>query len=546
MPKAVKFIGDAAGSWTEDSWNPDTAFAMIAFENAKPARTTEFNLVQQDAEVKRRDFTRQLLTDGWSTLGAYAYPGTPTSTFLMGESWYNVNGQPANLHIGNPDAANNASTIALGAPPVSGTAQDLVFLEIWAEEVAAIGSTDNAGGPASRSIYKWGGVQNNTFANAIYWNNGPNGSVEPSRRIQVRWALRVVRGVTNLTGVAAQGSGATVSSYTYSKIATATNLWTAGDGTGSTTDATRAIDGVVLATPIALVTRAVGVSVITPNAVTDLRNPEQLAPGVVVPIGNITPSPVTDPVLTHLAVTHFVYEGQSLGAYNISLTPGAMSQESLLTTSGFATRLVLPTGVVNLPITSTGAGIASEGGTLSVVTRATATLAKIGAGAAVTIKVMADGGGAPDPTRTYSTFVVPASWLQTSSRDISVPVFNCAVPPLTALWVVVLAAGDNTNGVTLLRADHADAAFPGATSPDGVAWTTGAPAMSCALFGGDSGNPVVVVEGGVEVTLIEYDKSGNPIQISEAYQPQAGSHLIPFDTSKTIYYGPSANPIDIA
>lgn len=539
------FIGDTAGTWSERNYNEYFSLDLIPFEDAKPARTDDFNQMQQDAQAKRRDFSRHLVTDGWSVLGAFSFPGTATNTFLMGESWYNEYGHE--VHIGNPDAAANNATIALAPPPSSGTAVDLAFLEMWVEEVAAPGSTDNSGGPVSRSLFKWGGVANNTFTNLLWWSAL---SVEPSRRLQLRWAIRSVRGATTMVGVAAQGSGSGPSSYTYALMTSPTdsptNLYIAGDGTSTTTAATRGVSGYIFATPIALIQRQAGLSTILSGAVTDLRNPEQLQPGVKVPIGNVTPNPAGDPTLLHLAFTHFVYQGTSLASYTPVLTPGGSSTTVLLSGSWRAVKLTLPSTLVSLPYDSTGSSLITESGNFTVVTRATINAAIVGAGSPVTVYVMADNGGVPDHTRIYSQFTLPVSFLTSVYRDISVPVFNCAVSPSTPLWVVVGSTGTTGNTVSITQALNPDTNHPGATSADGVTWTPGASPLSAALYGGDTGLVVLVVEGGVETTLIEYGQNGSPSAIGEAYQPAPNSGLTPFNVYRQIYYGQSGNILDIS
>ena len=238
---------------------------------------------------------------GWYKSGAFFFGGNtastvftafPPNTFAMAEGWANEQGRE--LHVGNPDNASdnypNYSTIVLPAPPVAGTRTDIVFLEVWVEEVGGVGSTD-AGGVliTARNLYKYGGIDNGIEATNIYWGSPAN--VEPVRRVQLRWASRSSAGATIVTGLSAQGGASAVNAtYPFAALETITlpdttskiAVFRAGVGNITTGADLKTVDGYVYAMPVALVARSAGNTTIISTNVTDIRNSMQLQGGLVI------------------------------------------------------------------------------------------------------------------------------------------------------------------------------------------------------------------------------------------------------------------------
>jgi len=225
------------------------------------------------------EFIRQthkgLVGSGFIQAGAFSFPGASDNIFRMAESRVVIDGIA--LHIGDPDNS-QLNIIDCGAPPGAGTRDDLVFLEMWAVEVAPDGATHG-----DDSVYKQGGVDNSTYTNDIQDTDIANlGVEETTRRMQLRWRIRVVNDVDFATypsglldpAVLAQGEeAAPVATYTFSLIADekAGVLYRAGAGNTASFDALGAVDGYVYAIPIAKVARATADTTIASGDVTDMR-----------------------------------------------------------------------------------------------------------------------------------------------------------------------------------------------------------------------------------------------------------------------------------
>jgi hypothetical protein len=543
MAKKVNFIGDTLNGWNTDFWPEDYSFDMAVIAEQHPVREAELNIMQQNEWLKLRDHIRRLITDGWTLLGPYSFPGNADNSFLMAESWVNASGQ--SLHVGNPANSGKSAKIQLAAPPAgSGTRIDFVYLEAYLVEVAAPQSLDMGGtNVTDRNLYTWGGTANATLADQTWWTAA---SQETARRIQIRWTLRVVQlasGTTpSLTGVAAQAAAGSATALTYSPLAGSQALWVAGTGDLSDAQALGVVDGVVFATPVCAVARTGGQAIIASGSVTDLRIPVTLQPGILVPPGNLVPPPSVDPQLLHLGPTHIIYTGIELAGYTPPTAQGAASATLHSHTAAYATRLLLPPNAQPIAFLNAGGTESAFVQSSTALTRVAVLLTKSGAGGPVTIEIHSDATTVPGGT-IYASATIPASWLTTAPRIVSFPVPTIALSPASAIWVVVKKGGTGSNEALLLANAQTDANAAAAQASDGVSWTaSGALPFQCAIFSGTDGNIVhVTSEDMTEIMLYEYDANDNPIALGEYYTGSSAE----YDAYRLCYYNSDGTLIDI-
>jgi len=532
MAQKVNWIPDAKGSWATDFWPDGYSMDMAVFAEQHPVREAELNFIQQNEWLKLRDHIRRLFTDGWTLLGAFSFPGNPDNSFLMNESWVNSSGQ--SVHVGNPLNVSNATKIQLAAPPAgAGTRTDFVYLEVYLVEVASPSSTD-VGGTTDKTVYTWGGTGNGTLSDQTYWTAG---ATETARRIQLRWTVRVAQLATGapitLTGIDAQAAAGSITSHAFALASGSTTLWVAGTGNLTSAQDMGVVDGFCFALPIAAVSRVGGTSTISSGAVTDLRAPVQLQPGIEVPPGNIYPAPTIDPQLVHMGPIHVIYAGSQLAGY----TPPAQQGNATTVLSGhtaaYATRLVLPAGAQPIAFINASGSESAFTQSNSAVTRVGVFLTKHGAGQNITVELHSDGGTTPGGT-IYASATIPASWLTSTGRVVSFPIPTIGLSPTTAVWIVVKKAGTGTDEVQLLANAATDANYNAAQATDGVTWTaSGALPFQCAIFTGTGGDIVhVISQDQTEITLFEYDANDNPTHIGEYYTGSSTE----YDCYRTIYY----------
>ena len=527
------FVGDTQGGLATDFWPDGYSWDLTVFEQNKPARSGDVTLIEQNEWIKLRDHIRQLLTSGFTKLGAFItgnyFSGgistpMPANSFAMGESWFNNTGQ--SVHVGNPDSAidgnPNAVFVQLPAPPTSGTANDLVYLEVWVQEVGAVGSTDTGGtNIVDRNVYKWGGIGNGVFSNTLYWN-GPSGPVEPVRRLQLRWAFRVARNAASIAAATPQGGALSQQgSYAYTLYesfpdgnnVTQNVLYRAGDGSHAAGQALNAVDGYVWATPIAIVARTGGVTNITISVVNDRRSVSYITTNVYVNVQNVIPPPAggSDPLL-HLAPATFVYQGAAIASYTTTqlVTLGGTTQSTDLSAQSEAVRFACP-DLSNGVLLPELAGL-----TTYQLAYATFTLSKAGTGADVTVELHADAGTAPGTL--ISSTQIPASWLTASPRSIGV-CFALNSSMLTKganYWLVVVKGGTATNHAVLSTGTRQDGSGNFVSSPDGSTWTA-TNVLPYAAYAGTLGDIVFVRENANDLFYFEYDVNGNISAIGELY-----------------------------
>lgn len=274
--------------------NPDgTGLLQVAWQQSKPIIPDELNLSQQLANEQRRNLGGITTRPGFGTRDAFMVSGTPSSpntmTITCPATWVTVNGETLRL----ADSAGAGIATALVDRPASGTAYNLVFVEMWYAEIGPIGAS---GVVTTLLPNGWAdsGTDLNSDANAaaLYLIKNPQVTAvsETTRRIGLRWRYRVVNTTTNPTSVLSGdstlagdgiygttprgGAASPVGGYTYANQPYPyLTQYRAGDGTVAAAAALGCVDGYVYAIPVAYVTHVSTdtIGVITLGQVTDRR-----------------------------------------------------------------------------------------------------------------------------------------------------------------------------------------------------------------------------------------------------------------------------------
>jgi hypothetical protein len=190
---------------------------MVVARQGEPLLDSELNLMQQIVGEKLDRFVHQLALTGWTKAPGYPVSSVPyltsatsdiqwddafnTLTFTS-DAWLVAKGMF--IHVTNPDLLAPAGGYQVnlsGLLPAAGVVrEDLLFIEFWFEEIGpdGIGLTDTA----SRSILKEGGVGNGVYAQADVNESlvDPLLNIETTRRVQLRWRLRVVESTGSAVG----------------------------------------------------------------------------------------------------------------------------------------------------------------------------------------------------------------------------------------------------------------------------------------------------------------------------------------------------------
>lgn len=268
MRNLVNIIGSAASGGVSSLLAVETrGWEQIIFQQGKKPVDAEFNLLQQLIAEKQRLMLKGLFGSG---LAGVLTPviGTSANVAILSNGPalipFLVDGRI--VMAGDP-ANSNRITASLSAPQGSGSRSDLVFLEVWYAEVQPTGSPE----AASSVIYTNGGVANATLSNDLIVID----AAESTRRIQMRWRMRVVDNVVPGTypagmtdpQVLGRGDAASpVAAKTFTLDSTDAGVWVAGAGTLSDGQAFKSVDGYVYATPLYFITRSVGVTTIPTSA----------------------------------------------------------------------------------------------------------------------------------------------------------------------------------------------------------------------------------------------------------------------------------------
>lgn len=210
----------------------------------------ELNELQWIQNESRASLIRKLMRSGFHSKGAVEANLTSLlNGFIVGKSEAMIHGYEV-IMVNNKKRNDEKNSVILSAPPTTGTRKDLVFLEMW---FAGVNNTD--------TIYEYGGVESNTLPNTIL---DPRLGVETSRRVQLKWRIRTVDGVTVLANengmldnskVFARAEKTTNTTLNFSKSTSDDKLYIAGTGSDADKISLGSIDGYSYAIPMFIVDR---------------------------------------------------------------------------------------------------------------------------------------------------------------------------------------------------------------------------------------------------------------------------------------------------
>jgi hypothetical protein len=158
------------------NFDKNANFESVKFGGNTKILEVELNEMQNIQSEARADMIRESIPSGFTTLGDIDYTTMATSPNTIKTSADNiawVNGYKITIPAG--------TVITLNAPPTTGTREDLVFLEVWKEEIDCTETVTTGGKDGGTAL------TNNIKDSRI--------GTETSRRIQLRYRLRVVDGV---------------------------------------------------------------------------------------------------------------------------------------------------------------------------------------------------------------------------------------------------------------------------------------------------------------------------------------------------------------
>lgn len=291
MTYQPKFERDRLGRWGATK---DAGFTQVVAGSDAYIMEDEFNLMQMMMNEARADIVRQQAHSGVLALDTILNSAASTApgavygnrTDILNGVWVKrfsalINGYRLTIDgSGNNGSADSA--VVLPAPPTYGVREDLVFLEAWFQEVS---SAAGVGGATDAQVYRYGGANSGTLANDLMDNRK---NAETTRRVQLRWRIRTVSGVdfskfpegvgyyhdaSSTVNFAVQAQGGvpqpitgTTATYVFCSrterlsFGSGTNgrltsiedsgLYVAGDGTQTSKDTLKTLDGYVYAIPL--------------------------------------------------------------------------------------------------------------------------------------------------------------------------------------------------------------------------------------------------------------------------------------------------------
>lgn len=250
----------------------NTSYRSVIFLPSKPPLDSELNFLDDlphslHLETARAAYQSGFfpnagaLTQGYDNTGMdYGVNFTTTpNVFIM----RNPKGVPFKVNIFGEvldvggSFSSDPSQLVVTLPPAiaSGSREDLVFLEVWYQEVD---SQSAANKPNSTHVYTFGNLDSGLPPTADDMYFSAIGTVT-TNRVQLQYRLRVVGGVNfgahpdgidDHVNVFAQCGNFSASSFTYAKHATDSGLYVAGDGSGVARAALGSVDGFAYAIPL--------------------------------------------------------------------------------------------------------------------------------------------------------------------------------------------------------------------------------------------------------------------------------------------------------
>lgn len=232
------------------------AWIALLFQQNRAVADSELNLAQQIPAEHWRAAWSAMAGSGWKAAPTPATGGSANLAVVhAGAQPLHAVVDGALVEVRGSDGTTTVS-IGLDAPPGAGTRTDLVYLEVWWEEVQPTTSPEGA----SPLVYNRGDVRNLTLlANDLI----VLGATETARRVQQRQRLRYATGRSDLAGLSV-GPG-TFDTWGGGDQA---GLYTRGDGSRQAAQSLIAVDGYSYAIPLVTVARSAGVTTIADTAIT--------------------------------------------------------------------------------------------------------------------------------------------------------------------------------------------------------------------------------------------------------------------------------------
>lgn len=295
-----------------------TGLESVFFQNDKFLVPAEWNLIGAIAAERDRNASVALGNPGFRTIRDFVLPtlgGSNPYRLQVYGSWALVGEEI--VYVGPTQDRNDlpatAFNITFGAPPSSGSRVDFAFVEMYYAEVAPKEAPDAASKilPENGAIDLGADMTDVAYPDRTYYlvrdpavttqGDLTAAGQETTRRIQVRWRVRVIEGVNPtaypdyfsdplVTGRGDAGAG--VSGYGYRALSGALQgSGIAGDGSLAAAQAFRSVSGYVWAIPICAAYRVAGDAILQPGDpnvvgytqgyVKDLRNPIVARPQII-------------------------------------------------------------------------------------------------------------------------------------------------------------------------------------------------------------------------------------------------------------------------
>jgi hypothetical protein len=280
------------------------SYDSVIFQQSKKLLDFDLNMMQRILQEARAFMARQTWpTSGFLRAAAVTY-GTPTNALNLADAALTIGGHL--VRMANPANASSANIVQLTAAPSSGGARyDLLWVEVWFEEIRP-NQVSEAG--KSDAVYTFGGAGSGSYAaaNPLIRPDGTNNELqdvtfggETTRRIQVRWRIRVTehaagatpnttyqKGLTNTAGtvanpdVLAQGGAAgPVAGKTFLRADQVAGfdfpdagLYVAGAGSAADAGALNTVDGRVYGCPAIWLQRPQGAANVSGAQATDISD----------------------------------------------------------------------------------------------------------------------------------------------------------------------------------------------------------------------------------------------------------------------------------
>jgi len=235
-------------------------WSMVVFQPEQPILEGELNLLQQAQNRRLRDLLR-----GTYPKGGVMKDLSPAATgqaneirlHTQNQAFYAMlDGLMKSVYAYDDPASGSGATEGGNRVTLptytSGTYDELVYLEVWFEEVMASSGgtgTDSGGSPAAADtvVYQHGMEGDFTLENDIAVDAVP--LPETTRRVQLRGQVKVAQAST-LAGTTARGAAG----YGYGLVS-GTNFYRAGSGSAADGDALDSVDGYAYALPLVRIAR---------------------------------------------------------------------------------------------------------------------------------------------------------------------------------------------------------------------------------------------------------------------------------------------------